>query len=73
MKRLILAIGSSAIFMAAMAGAAVAAPGPTPNGWVGACNMMQDATMMTIPMVRNLQGNGNDGMHRAVAVSGGCE
>lgn len=70
MKRLILAIVSSAILMVAMAGAAVAAPGPTPNGLVGACNMMRDASMMTIPMVRNLQGNGNAGMARAVAVSG---
>lgn len=72
MKRLILAIVSTAILMAVMAGAAVAAPSSTPNGWIGACNMMRDKTMLTIPMVRNLQGNGNDGMFRAVAVSGGC-
>jgi len=70
MKRLILAIVSSAILMVAMAGAAVAAPGPTPGGYVGACNMLRDATMGTIPMVRNAHGNGNAGMFHAVFVSG---
>ena len=70
MKRLILAIVSSAILMVAMAGAAVAGPGPTPGGYVGACNMLHDATMGTIPMVRNVQGNGNAGMFHALAVSG---
>jgi hypothetical protein len=37
---------------------------------LGALNMMHDPTMLTIPMVRNVQGNGNAGMARAVAVSG---
>jgi hypothetical protein len=72
MKRLILAIVSSAILMVAMAGAAVAGPGAAPGtGLVGACNMLLDATMFTVPMVRNVQGNGNDGMFHAVDVSGG--
>ena len=44
--------------------------------YVGACNMLHDATMMTIPMVRNnpdgdiFSGNGNLGMWHAVDVSG---
>ncbi len=47
---------------------ASAAPG---NGFVGACNMLADATMGTIPMVHDLNGNGNAGMDIAVTVSGG--
>ena len=56
------------------AGSAEAAPNPTPNGYVGACNMLQDATMDTIPMVHNMtqNTNGNDGMFIAVVASGGC-
>ena len=44
-------------------------------GCVGALNMLNDATMATIPMVRNnpdgdwLAGNGNAGMFHAVDVS----
>jgi hypothetical protein len=43
---------------------------------VGACNMLHDASMTTIPMVRNnpdgsiFLGNGNDGMWHALDVSG---
>ena len=72
MRRLGLAIVSSAILMVATAGAAVAGPGGDPNTvWVGACNMLHDGTMGTIPMsVNNL--NGRVGMSGAVAASGGC-
>ncbi len=49
--------------------AASAAPGPTPNGYIGACNMLQDPTMWTIPMVRDAP-QGNAGMFHAVDVSG---
>jgi len=49
--------------------AASAAPGPTPNGFTGACNMLQDPTMWTIPMARDAA-EGNAGMFRAVDVSG---
>ena len=43
---------------------------PAPGtGLAGAWNMTRDETMFTIPMVRNLQGNGNAGMAHAVAVS----
>ncbi|HEY8683984.1 MAG TPA: hypothetical protein VIO57_00095, partial [Chloroflexota bacterium] len=66
MRRLILAIVSSAILMVAMAGAAVAGPGPSA---VGACNMLRDATMSSIPMAHDAA-QGNAGMFHAVAVSG---
>ena len=66
MRRPILAIVSSAILMVAMAGAAVAGPGPSA---VGACNMLRDATMGSIPMVRDAE-HGNAGMFHAVDVSG---
>ena len=71
MKRLVLAIVSSAILMVAMAGTALAEPpGAAPGtGLVGACNMLHDASMLTIPMLRD-NPNGNAGMFRAVDVSG---
>ena len=53
---------------------AAAAPGPTQSGFTGACNMLNDPTMGTVPMVKNtLHGNGSNGdagMFHAVAVSG---
>jgi len=58
MKRLVLAIVSSAILMVAMAGAAMAEP---PGGLLGACNMLRDKTMVTIPMARDAA-QGNAGM-----------
>jgi len=71
MKRVILTIVSSAILMMAMAGAAIAEPpGAAPGtGLTGACNMLLDPTMTTIPMVRDAP-QGNAGMFHAVAVSG---
>ena len=70
MKRLVLAIVSSAILMVAMAGAAAAATGPAPGtGLVGACNMLLDKTMVTIPMAR-AAAQGIAGMFHAVDVSG---
>ncbi len=70
MKRLILAIVSSAVLMVATAGAAVAGPSAAPGtGLVGACNMLLDATMVTIPMARDAA-QGNAGMFHAVDVSG---
>jgi len=67
MKRLVLAIVSSAILMVAMAGAAMAEPPGT--GLVGACNMLRDKTMVTVPMARDAA-QGNAGMFHAVDVSG---
>jgi hypothetical protein len=70
MKRVILAIVSSAILMVAMASAAAAATGPAPGtGLVGACNMLLDKTMVTIPMA-NAAAQGIAGMFHAVDVSG---
>jgi len=72
----VLVAGLVTLSLTAFAGSVSAAPGPTPTGYTGACNMMNDATMATIPMVRNnpdgdiFAGNGNLGMWRAVDVSG---
>lgn len=75
-RRTLAAIATTAVLLAAFAGTALAGSHQptTPNGWVGACNMMRDPTMLTVPMVRNAtQGtNGNDGMSRAVDRSGDC-
>ena len=74
--RLTSVAGLIVLSLSAFAGSVSAAPGPTPTGYTGACNMMNDATMATIPMVRNnpdgdiFAGNGNLGMWRAVDVSG---
>jgi hypothetical protein len=70
MRRLIIVIMSSAILMVATAGAAIAGPGAAPGtGLVGACNMLRDATMVSIPMARDAA-QGNAGMFHAVDVSG---
>jgi len=70
MRRLIIVIMSSAILMVATAGAAIAGPGAAPGtGVVGACNMLLDATMVSIPMARDAA-QGNAGMFHAVDVSG---
>ncbi len=76
--------GLVALSLTAFAGSVSAAPGPTPNGFTGACNMV-----MSWPGVRVGNGvgvqpgggmenamtvnnpNGNAGMNRAVDVSGG--
>ena len=51
---------------AAILGAPCAAPG---TGMAGALNMLHDAKMFTVPMVRDAA-QGNAGMFHAVAVSG---
>lgn len=69
MRRISLAILSTAILMAATAGAATACPGAAPGtGLVGALNMLRDPTMLTVPMVHDAP-QGNAGMFHAVAVS----
>ncbi len=66
--RLLAVAALIALSLSAFAGTAAAA--------TGACNMLHDATMATIPMVRNnpdgnwLLGNGNAGMFNALTVSG---
>lgn len=75
--RLLAVTAVIALSLSSFAGTALAATGPAQGtGLVGACNMLRDATMATIPMVRNnpdgsiFSGNGNAGMWNAVAVSG---
>ncbi len=77
-KLLLSTLGAFTIGLAGLGlgSAEASGPSPTPSGLIGACNMLHDATMMTIPMVRNnpdgniLSGNGNLGMWHAVGVSG---
>ena len=83
--RVVLVTGLVTLSLTAFAGSVSAAPGPTPNGFTGACNMVaswpgagpgegvgvQPGGGMENAMVRNLNGNGNAGMTRAVEVSGG--
>ena len=86
--RVALVTGLVALSLTAFAGSVSAAPGPTPNGFTGACNMVmswpgvrdlihengvgvQPGGGMENAMERNLNGNGNAGMERAVGVSGG--
>ena len=75
-RRLTAGAFAAALALTAFAGTALAGSHQptTPNGWVGACNMMEDESMLTIPMVHNAtQGtHGNDGMARAVDRSGDC-
>ena len=83
-SRVVLVTGLVLLSLTAFAGSVSAAPGPTPNGFTGACNMV-----MSWPGVRVGNGvgvqpgggmenamtvnnpNGNAGMNRAVDVSGG--
>ena len=56
------------------AGASAAAPGPTPTGFTGACNMLQSWGVGAQGGMENAMSrdnpNGNLGMFRAVDVSG---
>ncbi len=82
--RVALAAGLVTLSLTAFAGSVSAAPGPTPNGFTGACNMVaawpgygpaqgvgvQPGGGMENAMTVN-NPNGNAGMERAVGVSGG--
>ena len=84
MKR-VLVSALIAAMLTVFAGSAVAAPGPTPAGWVGACNMVvswpglgvqnpngvgvQPGGGMELAMTVD-NSNGNAGMLRATDVSG---
>jgi hypothetical protein len=82
--RVALATGLVMLSLTAFAGVASAAPGPTHNGFTGACNMVmswpdvrvgngvgvQPGGGMENAMTRNLNGNGNAGMTRATINSG---
>jgi hypothetical protein len=65
MKRIVLPLALIATL--ALAGTAAAAPSVTPNGWTGACNMINDHALpgMLNAMTRD-NPNGNAGMWRAV-------
>ena len=77
--KLVLVTGLVTLALTAFAGSVSAAPGTTPNGHTGACNMLQawgvgeQGGMANAMSVNNP--NGNLGMGRAVAESGteNCE
>jgi len=54
-------------------GSAGAAPSPTPTGYTGALNMLQDSSMVSVPMA-NDSAQGNAGMFHATCVTAdfGC-
>ena len=72
--RVVLVTGLVTLSLAAFAGSVSAAPGPTPAGLTGACNMLHAwgvgarGGMANAMSVNNP--NGNLGMWRAVDVSG---
>jgi hypothetical protein len=82
--RVVSVTGLVVLSLTAFAGSVSAAPGPTPNGFIGACNMVaavsgygpgqgvgvQPGGGMENAMTVN-NPNGNAGMNRAVDVSGG--
>ena len=73
--RVVLVTGLVTLSLTAFAGSVSAAPGPTPNGWTGACNMVQSWGVGARGGMENAMSvnnpNGNLGMERAVNVSGG--
>ena len=63
-------VAALATAMLTGAGSAQAATGPAPGtGLTGACNMLLDPTMATVPMTHDAA-QGNAGMYHAVDVSG---
>jgi hypothetical protein len=75
MRRLCLALSMAGAAFAFTAMPAIAASAPASGtGLTGACNMLLDESMTTVPMVKNTlngQGaNGDTGMFGAVAASG---
>ncbi len=77
--RVTLATGLVVLSLTAFAGTVSATPGPTPNGFTGACNMLQAWGVGARGGMANAMSvdnpNGNVGMWRAVAESGtaNCE
>ena len=77
--RVALVAGLVALSLTAFAGSASAAPGTTPNGHTGACNMLQaygaGAQGGIVNAWSHADANGYAGMWRAVAESGtdNCE
>lgn len=65
---LVLTVAAAPVALSAMPAAAASGPAPG-TGLTGACNMLRDPTMSTIPMTAD-SAQGNAGMYTAVAVSG---
>lgn len=61
-------IAAASLAVTSFPAAAATAPAPG-TGLTGACNMLLDPTMVTVPMTHD-SAEGNAGMFRAVAVSG---
>ena len=72
--RVVLVTGLVTLSLTAFAGSVSAAPGPTPNGFIGACNMVQAWGVGARGGMQNamtvFNPNGLAGMMRAVDVSG---
>ncbi len=73
--RAVTVTGLVVLSLTAFAGGVSAAPGPTPNGFIGACNMVMSWGVGARGGMANAMSvdneNGNLGMFRAVDVSGG--
>ena len=86
MRRTLVLASLVVLLLAAFSGSAVAAPNPTPNGWVGACNMVnswpglgaQNPNGVGVQPGGGMENsmtvdnpNGNEGMAIANVVTGG--
>jgi hypothetical protein len=86
MRRALVLASLVVLLLAAFSSSAVAAPNPTPNGWVGACNMVnswpglgaQNPNGVGVQPGGGMENamtvdnpNGNDGMAIANVVTGG--
>ncbi|HEU5477247.1 MAG TPA: hypothetical protein VFU64_05380 [Gaiellaceae bacterium] len=74
MKKLVALVGATAaIALSGMAGAASASPSTTPNGYIGACNMLLDPTMLTVAMAKDggFSSPGSVGMFTATGITSG--
>ena len=86
MKRAFALVSALVVLGLALAAGSAAAPGVTPNGFIGACNMVsawpgvkihgngvgvQPGGGMERVMTVNINGNGNAGMNNAVLRTGG--
>ena len=72
-KLLALGAATSALALAGLAGPASASPPTTPNGYIGACNMLLDPTMLTVAMMKDggFSSPGSVGMFTATGVTSG--
>lgn len=86
MRRALVLLSLVVFALTAVAGSAAAEPNPTPNGWVGACNMVvswpglgvQNPNGVGVQPGGGMENgmtvdnpNGNEGMTNATVVSGG--